>query len=205
MENLKDNIFKWLMYAAIGAVVMTLIIFFRDWIGEGINEYNFYATKLLKGFIVFCFISPVLDVAVNALFDRFGLNQQYEDCDDSDEIWFYQGYKNGMCVAEVVYKNPISRKEIEHKFTYVDSKGEFITNDMFDVATEFTPQGYGQVCKNGLYNMIDRTGRYMCDEWYIGMSNPDEDGCIKVMNNEHLTNFLDSTGKPMWSEWKKEM
>lgn len=205
MEYFKANFFRWLIYAVIGAIALTVVIIARDWICGDFNEYQFYAVRFLKGFVVFCFLAPILDVTVVALSDKLGLEQRNQDDEEDDEAWFYQGYKNGMCVAEVVYRNIMTRGELMHKFTYVNPKGETITGDLFDIATEFTEYGYAQVSKDGKYNMIDRDGKYLCEDWYLGMANPDEDGCIKVMNDDHMTNFLDSTGKLMWEEWKKEL
>ena len=203
IDYIKENFVRWLLYATIGAGMMALVVFFGDWISDDIKNYLFYATKFFKGFVVFCILIPILDFGVELLSERF--RQDVPSLDEFKEVWFYQGYKNGMCVAEVVYKHPMNEGEFEHKFAYINETGEKISSDLFDIATEFTPYGYGQVCINGKYNLIDKTGKYLSEEWFTKMSNPDVDGCIKVGNEKHLTNFLNKEGKLMWTEWKEEL
>lgn len=207
MEIDQRKIYAWFILALTASAFILFLYLGRDWIaGNGLREFAYYSKVLLKAFLICCVACPCLDITLFFLKERMGYNND-EDVvfGKPQDMYSFTGYKNGICPALYVFTDDFSdKKRLIKKYTYFNTKGEKITDDLFDVATEFTDKGYGQVYRNGKYNMIDREGKYLCDEWYSGMSMPDDDGYIKVVNDEGLTNFVDYTGKLMWAQWKKE-
>lgn len=200
------KLYVWFIQALTASALVLFLYLGRDWIaGNGFQQFFYYSKVMLKAFLICCIACPCLDITIFFLKERLGYDEGEKVFGKQQDMFQFTGYKNGICPALYVFTDDFSDdNRLIKKYTYFNTNGEKITNDLFDVATEFTDKGYGQVYRNGKYNMIDKEGNYLCSEWYSGMSMPDTDGYIKVTNEEGLTNFVDWTGKLMWAQWKKE-
>ena len=114
--------------------------------------------------------------------------------------WFQ---KAGMC-----FNDGILLVMDNDKITYVKKDGEFLTDMLFDTGTRFS-YGCAIVKKDGSYNVINKNGELLFDQWYydiiyFGKGSGDEfDGfdCFFRLNNQQGVTLADRNGNIICDNW----
>ena len=68
---------------------------------------------------------------------------------------------------------------------------------------DFNEYGVAIVCDGTMYNIIDGEGKELSLTWFHGIV-PFSDGMAKVRWIDGTVNYIDTTGKPAWSEWRED-
>jgi hypothetical protein len=68
---------------------------------------------------------------------------------------------------------------------------------------DFNEYGVAIVYDGTVYNIIDREGKELSLNWFHGIV-PFSDGMAKVRWVDGTVNYIDTTGKLAWSEWKED-
>ena len=155
-------------------------------------------------FVVVFFLVGLTNSAIQYL---LGMNNDEEDADDfiSEPVYVYHDYCNEFAIVECVMYNTKTGNVVETLFSFVDKKGDMITNKWYSGVTDFNEYHVAIVHDGFKYNIIDTEGRELSDEWFDVMKEF-SDGVAKVGRTEDgAVNFIDTTGKLLWKNWRKEL
>lgn len=155
-------------------------------------------------FVVVFFLVGLTNSAIQYI---FGINNDEEDNDDfiSEPMYIYHDYCNGFAIVECVMYNTKTGNVVETLFSFVDKKGDMITNKWYNGVTDFNEYNVAIVYDGFKYNIIDTEGRELSNEWFDVMKEF-SDGVAKVGRTEDgAVNFIDTTGKLLWENWRKEL
>ena len=121
-------------------------------------------------------------------------------------VYFYDGYKNNLSKVTRFYGNPNDPENMQRMFSFVDKRGEYITDKWFYATGEFTDNRCVVCLGNYEYNIIDENGNLICSTNYSGMADEIVGGYVKVGDGEGGINFVNAqTGALIWPSFKKEM
>lgn len=174
---------------SVGIVAVYLLISFI--LGGYVNIKN-----TVIAFIVMFAGSMIYFYAASYSFGDMNIE---EDCDDEadNSIDFYNAYSNGVSrVERIVF---VDKKTQTSTVSYVDIKGDYITNEWFDAGSDFT-ENTAVVYRDSKYALMNKEGKIVTD-WFAMMAEF-ENGMAKVMNDEGMINFVLEDGNLLWKEWK---
>ena len=119
----------------------------------------------------------------------------------SEDKYFYFPYVNGFAIVlkETFHYDGNSEKS----YSFIDKKGEYITQKWYHDVMDFNEYGVAIVCDGTMYNIIDGEGKELSLTWFHGIV-PFSDGMAKVRWIDGTVNYIDTTGKPAWSEWRED-
>ena len=119
----------------------------------------------------------------------------------SEDKYFYFPYVNGFAIVlkETLHYDGNSEKS----YSFIDKKGEYITQKWYHDVLDFNEYGVAIVCDGTMYNIIDGEGKELSLTWFHGIV-PFSDGMAKVRWIDGTVNYIDTTGKPAWSEWRED-
>ena len=119
----------------------------------------------------------------------------------SEDKYFYFPYVNGFAIVlkETFHYDGNSEKS----YSFIDKKGEYITQKWYHDVMDFNEYGVAIVCDGTMYNIIDGEGKELSLTWFHGIV-PFSDGMAKVRWIDGTVNYIDTTGKPAWSEGRAD-
>ena len=119
----------------------------------------------------------------------------------SEDKYFYFPYVNGFAIVlkETFHYDGNSEKT----YSFIDKKGEYITQKWYHDVMDFNEYGVAIVYDGTMYNIIDGEGKELSLTWFHGIV-PFSDGMAKVRWIDGTVNYIDTTGKPAWSEWRED-
>ena len=172
---------------------------------RGMNEPWINTAFIGFSFMGMCSICVIL---LGIWFPKYTIKDYVEECDPEDyvTVYFYEGYHNGFCKVVKLYGDPGNTENMERMFSFVDDKGEFITDKWFYDVGEFDNNRCIVSLGDYQYNIINEKGEFVCKRDYPGMAQEVFDGKVKVGDGEGGINFVDmQTGEELWRNFKKEM
>ena len=119
----------------------------------------------------------------------------------SEDKYFYFPYVNGFAI--VLKRTFYYDGDSEKSYSFIDKKGEYITQKWYHDVMDFNEYGVAIVCDGTMYNIIDGEGKELSLTWFHGIV-PFSDGMAKVRWIDGTVNYIDTTGKPAWSEWRED-
>lgn len=119
----------------------------------------------------------------------------------SEDKYFYFPYVNGFAI--VLKETFHYDRNSEKTYSFIDKKGEYITQKWYHDVMDFNEYGVAIVCDGTMYNIIDGEGKELSLTWFHGIV-PFSDGMAKVRWIDGTVNYIDTTGKPAWSEWRED-
>ena len=119
----------------------------------------------------------------------------------SEDKYFYFPYVNGFAIVlkETFHYDGNSEKS----YSFVDKKGEYITQNWYNDVMDFNEYGVAIVYNGSAYNIIDREGKELSVNWFYSIV-PFSDGMAKVRWVDGTVNYIDTSGKLAWNEWKED-
>lgn len=119
----------------------------------------------------------------------------------SEDKYFYFPYVNGFAIVikETLHYDGNSEKS----YSFIDKKGEYITDKWYQDVMDFNEYGVAIVYDGSVYNIIDNQGKELSLNWFYNIA-PFKDGLAKVRWNDGTVNYIDNTGKLAWSKWKED-
>jgi len=194
---IKDNLF---ISIGVSLLLSTLYYFLR----LDDNDILGYVLSFLS-----CFgLCSLFVILMGVLFPKRFIKDYVEEIDPENyvTVYFYNGYVNGLCKVVKFYGNPNDPDNMEKTYSFMDSRGVYITDKWFYATGEFIDNRCVVCLDEFEYNIIDENGNFICEENYKGMAEEVLDGKVKVGDGNGGVNFVDAqTGEVMWKTWKKEM
>ena len=119
----------------------------------------------------------------------------------SEDKYFYFPYVNGFAIVlkETFHYDGNSEKT----YSFIDKKGEYITQKWYHDVMDFNEYGVAIVYDGTMYNIIDGEGKELSLTWFHGIV-PFSDGMAKVRWIDGTVNYIDTTGNLAWSEWRED-
>ena len=119
----------------------------------------------------------------------------------SEDKYFYFPYVNGLAIVlkETFHYDGNSEKS----YSFVDKSGEYITQTWYHDVMDFNEYGVAIVYNGSGYNIINREGKELSINWFHSIV-PFSDGMAKVRWVDGTVNYIDTTGKLAWNEWKED-
>ena len=119
----------------------------------------------------------------------------------SEDKYFYFPYVNGFAIVlkETFHYDGNSEKS----YSFIDKKGEYITQKWYQDVMDFNEYGVAIVYDGTMYNIIDGEGKELSLTWFHGIV-PFSDGMAKVRWIDGTVNYIDTTGNLAWSEWRED-
>lgn len=187
------------------SVVLSAIVAVGYYLLRGNDEA--WTSSLIVG-LSFMGMCSIFVILVGIFFPKFAIKDYVEECDPEDyvTVYFYEGYKNGLCRVIKFYGDPNDSENMERTYSFMNEKGEYITDKWFYDVGEFDNNRCVVALGDYKYNIINERGELICKESFPGMAQEVMDGKVKVGDGENGINFVDvQTGELMWSRFKKEM
>ena len=153
-------------------------------------------------------VYTVFIVIIGIYFPKFAIKGYVRECDPEDYItvYFYDGYVNGLCKVTRLYGDPNYPDNMERMYSFIDSKGKYITDKWFYAVGGFENNRCIVAIDDYQFNIINTKGAFVCKHDYNGMSLEMMEGKVKVSDGKGGINFVDvKTGDELWDEFKKEM
>ena len=119
----------------------------------------------------------------------------------SEDKYFYFPYVNGFAI--VLKKTFYYDGDSEKSYSFIDKKGEYITDKWYNDVMDFNEYGVAIVYDGTVYNIIDNQGKELSLNWFYNIA-PFKDGLAKVRWKDGTVNYIDNTGKLVWSKWKED-
>lgn len=119
----------------------------------------------------------------------------------SEDKYFYFPYINGFAIVlkETFHYDGHSEKS----YSFINKKGEYITQKWYCDVTDFNEYGVAIVYDGAAYNIIDNNGKELSMTWFHSIVQF-SDGVAKVRWIDGSVNYIDATGNLIWSEWKED-
>lgn len=187
------------------SIVLSVILAIGYYFWKGQDEA--WTNTLMVGLSMMglCSIGVML---IGIFFPKFAIKDYIEECDPEDyvTVYFYDGYKNGMCKVTKFYGDPNVPENMERMYSFMNDKGEYITDKWFYDVGEFENNRCVVSLGDYLYNIINEKGEMICKHDYPGMAQEVLDGKVKVSDGEGGVNFVDiETGEELWNKFRKEL
>lgn len=170
------------------------------------HSYSWMMTLFVGLSAMGVFLGVVLLMAI--FFPKIVIKNYVDDIDPVNytNVFFYEGYRDGVCRVTKFYGNPEDEETLTGSFSFLNEKGEYITEKWFLSTGEFTNGRCVVAIDDYSFNIIDTEGNFICKKNYPGMSLEIVGGKAKVADGEGGINFVDAqTGDEMWKSYKKEM
>ena len=96
-------------------------------------------------------------------------------------------------------KNGLAKVELNNKWNFIDTNGNFLSKQWFDYISYFE-NGFAKVMLNNKYNFIDVNCNLLSKQWFYIVYDFNEYGISKVKLNNKW-NFIDTNGNLLSQQW----
>ena len=117
--------------------------------------------------------------------------------------YYYNTYMNGYCRVEKISID--SDGNISSEFSFVNKKGEFISDDWYAAATDFFECGVAIIFDGKMFNFINTEGKVICGSWFYGIEPFNDEGIAKIYWSDNSVNFVNTKGEYLWENWRPEI
>jgi hypothetical protein len=97
-----------------------------------------------------------------------------------------------------VFNDGYAWVEINDKWNFINTNGEFISDKWFDWIEDFN-DGYAAVSLNGKYNFINTNGGFIRDKWFDDACNFNDGYGLVGLNDKY--NFINTNGEFISDKW----
>ena len=97
-------------------------------------------------------------------------------------------------------ENGLAKVELNDKWNFIDTNGNFLSKQWFDYITDFDENGIAQVSLNHKWNLIDINGNLLSKQWFDYIYSFDKNGIAKVYLN-HKWNLINTNCKLVSQQW----
>ena len=138
--------------------------------------------------------------------DEFSNDETKSDIKEKSEYYIYDnGFSNGFVVCGIY-----NDKTGTIKFNFRDKEGNLLLDSWYDTLTHFYECGVAVIGyidpekQVHYYKIIDKTGHPINLFEYTKVDTFSKDGIAKVTAKDGKINYVDTSGKHLWPEWKED-